>query len=623
MAQTMTDCITHRGPDSAGIWQDPDLPLVLGHRRLAILDLSEEGHQPMTSAGERYMIAYNGECYNHLELRQALEEAGVKFKGRSDTETILAAIEHWGFGQTLQKLNGMFAFALWDRKDRVLHFARDRLGKKPLYIGWAGKTLVFGSELKAIHAHPDFTPEINPEGLGIYMRFGYLIAPHCIYKNIWQLPAGHHLSLDLQTLKPNAQLPDQMQPYWDHIQIMNAARANRIDKPESEVVDALEALLSDCVKSRMISDVPLGAFLSGGIDSSAVVALMQKTSSQPVKTYSIGFEEAGFNEAEHAKEIANYLGTDHHEHYLSAQDSLDIVPSLATMYDEPFADASAIPTYLVSKFAREDVTVALSGDGGDEMFGGYNRHVMAPKIWAKMRLLPRPLRKVLAASIRTVPQDRWCNILPKTRPHMGRSMHKLAEVIEQKSPPGIYDSLVTHFQTPPLANPAEMPALYHESDDGIESLSFAEKMMIWDALQYLPYDIMTKVDRASMAVSLEARAPLLDYRVFEYAWRLPIEMKIHDGKGKHILREVLARHVPRELFERPKQGFSVPIGEWLKGPLREWAEDLLEPQNMRNVPVLDTRAVYTMWQAHKAGRADYPMQLWTILMFQAWQRAWL
>lgn len=624
IARGMMGTLNHRGPDHADLWQDPDVPVVLGHLRLSILDLSSEGNQPMSSSSDRYVIVYNGEVYNYLDLQKDLESQGVIFHGRSDTEVILAAIEQWGLNLAIQKINGMFAFALWDRKEREIHFARDRLGKKPLYIGWAGQSLVFGSELKALCAYPDFRGEINRQALGLYMQYGYVPAPHCIYKNVISLPAGHRLSVSLDSIEPGADIGKLAEPYWHHVQVLEQSRAQmRDDMPDYLVVGEFEELLESCVRDRLISDVPLGAFLSGGIDSSSIVALMTKASVSPVNTYSIGFHEEGYNEAEYAKDVATHLGTQHHEMYVSAQDSLDIVPKLADMYDEPFADYSAIPTYLVSEFARRYVTVALSGDGGDEMLGGYNRHVMGPKIWNRMRMIPAPLRKMIAGSIHGFSSGTWDKIGANSRPQFGRAMYKLSNILRLNSPQEIYESLTKTWDDPALLSDADSrPTLYDHDIENLD-LDFAQEMMLRDTLFYLTGDILTKVDRASMAVSLEVRAPLLDRRIYEYVWSLPMRFKIRDGKGKWLLRQVLSKYVPDKLFERPKQGFTVPIDGWLRGPLKDWAEDLLDEQQLKSAGFLESAHVRGLWTAHRDGNADHGTKLWTILMFQAWQRRWL
>ena len=618
----MTTALAHRGPDSAGLWQDPDVPLVLGHQRLAILDLTQSGSQPMESPAGRFVIAYNGEIYNYFEIQRELEHAGITFHGRSDTEVILAAIEHWGLNLTLQKLNGMFAIALWDRKERKLHFIRDRLGKKPLYIGWAGHTLVFGSELKALREHPGFEPRVNRDVLALYMRYGFIPAPHCIYEDVWSLPAGFRLMIDTAALHAPVDLGTMIEPYWHTLRALEDAQGKRINKPESTIIAEFEALLTTCVRERMISDVPLGAFLSGGIDSSAIVALMQKISSRPIQTYSIGFQETGFDEAAYAAKVATHLGTNHHELYVSPQDALDTIPLLPDIYDEPFADISAIPTYLVSKFARRDVTVALTGDGGDEMLGGYSRHVMAPKITSRMRVMPRPVRRVMASALGAIPVRQW-DTLARHLPQMGSAVHKAASILSLNTQEEIYNRLISQWPEPPVPGAAHLRTLQDTPEWQPEDLSFGEKMMYWDALVYLPGDILPKVDRASMAVSLEARAPLLDRRIYDYVWRLPESIKIRDGKGKYLLREVLARHLPRELFERPKQGFSMPVGDWLRGPLKDWAEDLLNEKTLEQQGFLNPQVIRDTWQAHLKGRGHHGGQLWTVLMFQAWQKRWL
>lgn len=624
VALNMNDALLHRGPDSGDVWQDPDAPFVLGHRRLAIIDLTPSGAQPMESPSGRYMIAFNGEIYNFKALRADLEKNhSHKFKGTSDTEVILAGFEYWGIEETLEKINGMFAIALWDRKTRALFLARDRFGKKPLYVGWAGSTLVFGSETKALAAHPDFRRDVNRDALTSYMRFGYVPAPFCIYDQVWQLPAGHMMAIDMHLLRGGQDLKPLMNSYWSHKEALEQARANPIENLEN-IVDEFEDLLSECVSDRMISDVPLGAFLSGGIDSSSVVAMMQKHSSKPVKTYTIGFNEDGFNEAQYAKKIARHLGTDHHELYLDPKRALEIVPKLATMYDEPFADVSALPTYLVSEFARESVTVTLSGDGGDEMLGGYARHVTGPKAWNAVNNIPAPLREPLSQAIKTISPAMWSR-LRGGKPQFGTHVHKFAEILPKEIEGDVYLSFVTHWQNPKamVMDGQEQVIPLVDPEAQIEGLSFAENMMYWDALTYLNGDILTKVDRASMAVSLEARAPLLDRRIYDYAWRLPLDVKIKDGKGKWLLREVLKKHVPEELIERPKQGFCVPIGDWLRGDLKDWAEDLLDENILRDQGFFNYPEILKLWSEHQKGRGNHAMKLWTVLCFQDWYRNWV
>ena len=608
----MADAICHRGPDAAGIWQDDEAPLVLAHRRLAIIDLSDEGRQPMVSSSGRYVLIYNGEIYNYLGLRAELESAGIAFHGRSDTEVLLESIEARGLNLTLQKINGMFAFVLWDRKSRILHFARDRFGKKPLYVGWAGKSLVFGSELKALRRYPNFKATINQEALGHYKARGYVAAPLSIYQGVWTLPPGHRLSLPTENLMAGEDLSGLMEPYWNALENLELAKRRTAPESDGAAIEEFEEILNACVKERMISDVPLGAFLSGGIDSSSVVALMQKHSSAPIKTYTIGFHESGFDEASHAKKIAERLGTDHHELYLSAGEALDVIPKLPEIYDEPFADISAIPTYLVSQFARRDVTVALSGDGGDEMLGGYTRYVAGPALWERMRWMPGFARKGLARMIRNVSVARWDSM--SSRPQLGAGMHKAASILALNSEEEIHARLTRHDGE--KFSPQEN--FYSSAAWRAKDLSFAEKMMYWDVLSWLPNDILVKLDRASMAASLEARAPLLDRRVFDYVWSLPMEMRIRGGKGKWILREILKKHVPLEMFERPKQGFNMPVGDWLRGPLKDWASDLLPKAD--DAP--DAAKINALWAAHLKGEGNHANALWTELMFQAWQRRW-
>ncbi len=620
IGQKMVRTLLHRGPDAGDLWQDPDHMLLLAHRRLSILDLSPEGAQPMVSASGRYVIVFNGEFYNYQILQKELLTLGVTFRGRSDTEVFLAGIETFGLNRTLQKINGMFAFVLWDRREQELHVVRDRLGKKPLYIGWAGKTLVFGSELKALRAHPDFEPALNPEALSHYIMQGWIHAPACIYQHVWALKPAHRITLSFKTLAPRQDLQPLMEPYWQPLAVLAQSRQQSVTLSQSELVDDFESLLTTCVSDRMISDVPLGAFLSGGIDSSTIVALMQTLSGRPVKTYTIGFHQSGFDEAQHARRIANHLGTDHHDLYLESPDVLDVIPRLPEMYDEPFADISAIPTYLVSRFAKHSVTVALSGDGGDEMLGGYNRHIKGPALWKRMCLTPHILRHSLSGVLKRIPANRLDQLRPH-QPQFGEKLHKIASILTAQTQEELYLRLLSGWGQNPLLHPVDLrsaltPALPKD-------LSFSERIMVWDTLSYLPDDILTKIDRASMAVSLETRAPLLDPRIFEYVWRLPLDTKIRNAEGKWLLRQVLARHVPRPLFERPKQGFSMPVAEWLKGPLKDWAEDLLDAQDLKEQNYFCGNTVRAVWKAHLDGQGNHAQALWTVLMFQAWQKKWL
>lgn len=624
LVERMSTCLGHRGPDKQGTWASDDGQLALGHRRLAIIDLSEDGTQPMHSASGRYALVYNGEIYNYKDLRDRLETAGAAFKGHSDTEVFLMGVEMWGLERTLQDMRGMFAVALWDRRERQLHLVRDRLGKKPLYVGWCGGDLVFASELKAFHQHPEFKKQVNPQGQSAFTQYGYIPAPLTIFKDVWTLLPGHVLTLKQDRVAPGMELAARFQPYWDIAQVCRQSRNAPVTSEPQEMVREFDSLLRDCVAERMMaSDVPIGAFLSGGLDSSAIVALMQTQADKPVKTYTIGFHETGFNEAEHAKDIAQHLGTDHHELYVTGADALAVVDKLPQMYDEPFADISAIPTYLVSKFAREGVTVALSGDGGDEMLGGYNRHSAAPRIWRKIKNLPLPLRKIAAQIILSQSPARLGKLKPN-HPQFGESLHKVAGLLQQAGTEEIYQRLLSQIDQPEtyLQAPVSQQIPLTDPANRIEGASFAEQMMFSDALHYLPNDILVKVDRASMAVALEARAPLLDSRVFEYVWRLPEEVKIRNGQGKWLLRQVLKQYVPEELFERPKQGFNIPVAAWLGGELRAWTEELLQVKALEEQGFKSAQ-IRSLWQAHKAGQVQHAGFLWAICQYQAWAKQWV
>jgi asparagine synthase (glutamine-hydrolysing) len=618
--------LAHRGPDSADVWQDPDVKLVFSHRRLAIHDLSPDGAQPMASPSGRYMIVYNGELYNYRELQAELQQLGQAFKTRCDTEILLAAIDHWGINQAIRKFNGQYAIALWDRKDKQLHFIRDRFGKKPLYVGWAGKTLVFASELKAFHIYPDFTPELDRNVLALYMRFGYVCAPHAIFKNVWQiLPAGR-LSLDLATLQPGEDFSRRMETYWSLRHAVEDARAHPVSDDEQTILRDFEEKLALAVKQRMDCDVPFGSFLSGGIDSSLVTAMMQKHSPRPVQTYSIGFDEAGYDESQAAAKVAAHLGTDHREFRVGSQDALDVIPHLADMFDEPFADASQIPTFLVSKLARQYVTVALTGDGGDEILGGYQRHTHIPALWNKISWMPPAIRRTAGNLMLRVPQQAYDRMKP-AYPQLGRRIHRLAQVVAQGDTRSLYTSLLQVWPENEQVVPgAKMPMI--PLDDPAcwpPDLSLAEKMIYADTLSYRPNDLMVKADRATMCVALEARAPLMDYELCEYSWRLPHDMKIRGLEGKWLLRRLLEKHVPKSLFDRPKAGFNVPLHQWLKGPLKEWGESLLNPDRLKQQGLLNADLVWNRWQDFQNGRGGHAnaTDLWTALMFQSWHDRWM
>ena len=624
----MTHAIRQRGPDDAGSWRDADAGLWLGHRRLSVIDLSPEGCQPMLSASGRFAMVFNGEVYNHRRLRPELEAAGARFRGHSDTEVMLAAIEQWGIDGALQRFIGMFAFALWDRDTRALMLVRDRLGIKPLYYGWARSMFAFGSELKAIAALPGFDERVDRGSLCLLLRHNYIPQPRSIYEGIFKLPPGALLRVeagDVVSAGAVSSLPRRVRTYWS---VADVASQPRSTMPDAEAVEGLDRLLRDAVALRMEADVPLGAFLSGGVDSSAVVALMQAQSSRPVRTFSIGFREQDHDEARFAKKVAAHLGTDHCELYVTAQDALDVIPQLPTMFDEPFSDSSQIPTYLVSKLARRQVTVSLSGDGGDELFAGYSRYAWAMRVGRWLDSVPGPVRARLARSLRARPglyeaffrgANRGLPARLRIR-NPGTKTGLLGQMLQASSGDARYLLLVSHWFEPEAI-------VLHGTEPEVDLTDFAhwpdvrdpvERMMYADLIGYLPDDILVKVDRASMAVSLEARVPLLDHRVVEYAWRTPLNQKLRAGQAKWLLRQVLYRYVPRGLIDRPKKGFSVPIDGWLRGPLRDWAEALLDERRLREQGYFDPAPIRRMWSDHVAGRAREHHRLWDVLMFQAW-----
>jgi asparagine synthase (glutamine-hydrolysing) len=560
--RAMTDAIALRGPDDAGAWLDAEAGVALGHRRLSILDLSVEGHQPMRSADGRYVIVFNGEIYNFAELRGELEAQGHTFRGHSDTEVMLAAFGAWGLVPAVQRMAGMFAFAVWDRQARLLHLVRDRFGEKPLYYAWLGGRLFFASELKALQAHPDFAADVDRDALALYFRHGYVPAPFTIYRDVRKLLPGH-------TATVSAAGDITVAPYWQLADVVAAGQRNPLRAPDAELVTMVEDRLSATIGEEMVADVPLGALLSGGIDSTAVVALMQRQSRRPVLTFTIGFDQPGLNEAEHARAVALHLGTEHTELYLRAEQARDVIPLLPTMYDEPFADSSQIPTFLVSQMARRNVTVALSGDGGDEMFGGYARYAEARRLWGGFSRVPSTLRS--AAGIALAPLAARTGRLDLT-----------SQLLRQPTALGAYELLMSQWTRPSrLVLGGREPQWRRLSAASVpEGLELQEQMMYLDALNYLPDDILTKVDRAAMAVSLETRAPLLDHRVAELAWRLPFNAKVRGSATKWVLREIVYRHVPRTLVDRPKAGFAVPLAEWIRGPLRDWARALTDPARL-------------------------------------------
>jgi asparagine synthase (glutamine-hydrolysing) len=613
----MADSLRHRGPDDGGVWSDPAAGLHLGFRRLAIIDVSAAGAQPMRSATGRYVVCYNGEIYNAPALRAELSPPGG-WRGHSDTEIMLAGIEAWGLERTLNRMVGMFAISLWDRETRELTLIRDPLGKKPLYWALFGTTLVFGSELRALRAHPEFRGEIDRDALALYMRHGCYPSPHTAYRGVQQLQPGHRLTLRIDRAPA-------IEAYWKLSDQVTAGQTHPFTGSDSEAVDALDGVLGEAVRERMVSDVPLGAFLSGGYDSSVVVALMQRASSRPVRTFSIGFHEAGYNEADHAKAVAAHLGTEHTELYVTPGEALAVIPKLPEIYDEPFADASQIPTFLVSRMARKHVTVALSGDGGDEVFAGYNRYVQAQRFASYAGRVPAALRTAAGVGLTGLSPGAWdrlAAVVPeKLRPRQaGDKIHKLAAVAGLDGD-AFYHRLVSqwHEVNEILPGAKEPPTAANDPAIGALLPDFVARMQYRDTLSYLPDDILTKVDRASMAASLEARAPLLDVRVLRFAWSLPMAMKLRGRETKWLLRQLLYRHVPQALVDRPKMGFAVPIDVWLRGPLRDWAEQLLSEQRLREGGLFVPAPIRQRWQEHLSGRRNWQYALWPVLMFQAWQ----
>jgi asparagine synthase (glutamine-hydrolysing) len=610
LVSQMSDTLQHRGPDDSGEWVDPTAGVALGFRRLAILDLSPTGHQPMVSANERYIIVFNGEVYNFADLRRELAALGCQFNGHSDTEVLLHAVSIWGFETAIKRFNGMFAIALWDREERRLYLVRDRLGIKPLYYGKFGEVILFGSELKALKAHPAFIGQIDRSALTLFLRHNYIPTPYCIYDGINKLPPGMYLIIE-----PDGSIGEPIS-YWTARNAAESGAANPFEGTDGEAVDALDHLLKESVRLRMIADVPLGAFLSGGVDSSTVVSLMQSQSSRPVKTFSIGFWEQEYDEAQYAKAVAAHLGTEHTELYITPQTALDVIPRLPQLYDEPFSDSSQIPTFLVAQLARRSVTVSLSGDGGDELFAGYNRYAHFWKLWEARRRIPPILRQVSRGTLAAILPGRG-----QGESSLIRKLRRAQQILAADSPGRVYHEMLSHWQSPMevVRGGKEYPTTITDQSHWAKLPDFTHQMMYLDMATYLPDDILTKVDRASMGVSLEARVPLLDdHRVVEFAWRLPLNMKVRNGQTKWLLRQVLYRYVPPALIERPKMGFGVPIDHWLRGPLRDWAETLLDARRLQQEGFLNPEPVRRVWRDHLSGRANWQYLLWDVLMFQSW-----
>ena len=620
----MADRVAHRGPDDADTWVDGDVGVALGHRRLSILDLSPAGHQPMHSPSGRFVIAYNGEVYNHDELRALSRLDATAWRGHSDTESLLAAFEALGIEETLRRSVGMFAFAVWDRQERTLTLARDRMGEKPLYYGWQGGTFLFGSELKALRVHPDFEAAVDPAALASYLKYGYVPTPFAIFRGVHKLPPGTTVTLNLADDPSDVAAPA---PYWSLAEAATRGAREPFDGSDEEAVDELEARLSRAVALQRIADVPLGAFLSGGIDSSTIVALMQRQADTPVKTFTIGFSESAYDESAAARKVALHLGTDHTELKVTPEEAMAVIPSLPGVYDEPFGDASAVPTWLVAQLARRQVTVALSGDGGDELFAGYGRYDRTSRAWTRTRRLPPSVRSMARSGFGLVPDEAVRAALVRMR--VGRFPHLFSErlrgvraALGPDSADALYDVRISRWPDPAalLRSGAEPPPTWANLQP-LDRTHPTERMMAFDSRSYLPDDVLVKVDRAAMAHGLETRVPLLDHRVVEFAWSLPHSARVREGRSKWLLRELLYRHVPRDLVDRGKMGFGVPLDLWLRGPLRDWAEDLLSSQNLVQNGPFHARPIRQAWHEHLSGRADWQHRLWPILAYQQWARS--
>ena len=623
IGKAMGKTIEHRGPDHSGLWFDKNFGVVLVHQRLSIIDLSKSAHQPMLSASGRYVISFNGEIYNHKDLRLELNKLGkaTSWRSQSDTETILACIDTYGLKGTLKKLIGMFSLALWDNATKEIYLARDRVGEKPLYYGKIGKLLLFGSELKAIRAHPDFIPKINRNALNLYLRHNYIPQPYSIYQGIKKLPPGHFINLT-KNAKPES--------FWSLNKIVTSAKHNQFKGNEEEALNVLDKSLLNAVKGQMLADVPLGGFLSGGVDSSLILALMQEQSLKPVKSFSIGFDDKNFDEAPFAKRIASHLGTEHNELYVNAKQARNVIPNLPKLYDEPFSDSSQIPTFLLSEMSHKHVKVSLSGDGGDEIFGGYNRYKLGYNFLPKIINTPEAFRNFIAKLIKSFSPSTWDRIMepslyitPQRFKHtnIGDKLHKLASIIGASSIEEVYNILISHWNIKDniVIGVKEASTTINSRNNILEELTYPEKMMFYDTLMYLPDNILVKVDRAAMGTSLETRTPFLDHRVIDLAWRFPIDMKIRNGVNKWCLRQLLYKRVPKHLIERPKMGFGVPIGDWLRGPLRDWAENLLDEKKMKESGYFKTSEIQKKWRQHLSKKHNWQHHLWDIIIFESWR----
>jgi len=610
-ARRMIAPIVHRGPDDCGVWTDEGAGVALGFRRLAILDLSPQGHQPMWSPSGRFICVFNGEIYNFATLRREMEQSGVRFRGRSDTEVLLAAFDRWGVHDAVPRLAGMFAVAVWDTELRQLSLFRDRLGKKPLYVYVEPGLVTFASELKALMAGPSFDRSIDREALSAYLRYLYVPSPRTIFRGAVKLPAAHVLTI----ADPSRALPPA-QPYWSLAEVARRGLENPV-RSETDAIDELQALVGDAVRARMCADVPLGALLSGGIDSSTVVAMMQESSSRPIKTYTMGFDDSSFDETQHAARVARHIGTDHTELTLAGSDAQTVIPQLPAIFDEPFADPSQLPTLCVSQLARRHVTVALCGDGGDELFAGYNRYVYGTRMLPRVDRVPRGIRRLAAASVGHLSSESL-NIFG---PRAGERIHKVCDLLTADSVGDMYRSLMSAWKNPDDVL-VEPPGAAARPAFGFVDGTLLDRMMLADQETYLPDDLLAKMDRASMAASLEVRAPLLDHRIVEFSWRLPQSLKLRGTTGKWILRQILYRHLPRAIVDRPKMGFSVPIDRWLRGPLNAWAADLVSPDTLRRDGLLEPAPIAHAWRDLMDGRRRTGAAVWAVVMFQAWKRQW-
>ena len=621
VATSMAETMLARGPDDGGVWIDQANKIGLAHRRLAVIDLTSAGHQPMVSCDKRYVLTYNGEIYNSQELRNELESRNQSFRGTSDSEVLLEACATWGVEQTVKRCIGMFSFSLWDRQEHTLQLVRDRLGIKPLYWAQFGQLFLFGSELKALRAHPGFIAQIDHNAVATFMRFSYIIAPQSIYKNVFKLEPACILTFQA------GQSP-RIVRYWDMREVARRGVAAPRKLNDTEALHDLEEVLGEAVRCRMVADVPLGAFLSGGVDSSAVVALMQKYSTLPLKTFTIGYSEGNFDESVHARKVAEHLGTDHSEVIVESRHICELLPQLPDWYDEPFADTSQIPTFLVSQMTRQDVTVALSGDGGDELFAGYNRYFKVEKKWRRVLEVPKTLRPALSKVLGIFPHllDEFLGILPRKASNASEKVRRLAESFSLKNGDALNRYLLSRWNDPvSLVHGANIEPRGVFSDETLadDLPDLVTRMQFIDIVTNLPDDILTKVDRASMAVSLEVRVPILDHRVVEFVWALPRHMKIRDGERKWILRQILYQYVPRKLIERQKMGFGIPLDGWIRGTLRDWAEDLLSERALKETGLLDSGLIRKKWSQHISGTHDFKKQLWSALMLQAWHQRWM